>query len=407
MPRVMPMPPRVGMLARWVGEGCGVSRLAPVVLCLGMLLPWMARALEPTTVSVEGVVAITEESEGYLRERALRVALEEAVFEVARLFLSPDSVEFDEERVREALSPRAPSFVLTYRVEGTPRRRISRLDPSVQEYVLGLTATVDAAPVRGELRSLGLLRSAGDRPSVVVYVVAAPPIFSGAGSLLSAFERYVGERLRGEGFVVVEPSLRPGAESRSRSALDLARSVGADLGLDLVVSWTERRLSARVNGGIAEARGTARRARDGFEVASARFDAPAYHPDLDEAFVRAVEAVQVQLLENLIQQLGRNWGAMAQDDEPVTLQLSNVSSYVQIEAVQDRLKNVLGASEARLQGLGPYHAELLVEGPLSAGALQDRLAAVAFDGFRLEPVQVERDRVDLRVVPSEPEEGGP
>jgi len=384
-----------------------MPRLILIVLCVGILLPWTAQALEPTTVSVEGVVAITENSEGYLRERALRVALEQAVFEVARLFLSPDSVEFDEERVREALSPRAPSFVLTYRVEGTPRRRTSRLDPSVKEYVLGLTATVDAAPVRAELRSLGLLRSASDRPSVVVHVVAAPPIFSGAGSLLSAFERYVGERLRDEDFVVVEPALRPGAESRVRSALDLAGGVGADLGLDLVVSWTERRLSARVNGGIAEVRGTARRARDGFEVASARFEAPAYHPDLDEAFVRAVEAVQVQLVENLILQLSRNWGAMAQDDEPVTLQLFNVSSYVQVEAVQDTLRNVLGASGARLQGLGPYHAELLVEGPLSAGALQDRLAAVTFDGFRLEPVRVERDRVDLRVVAPEPAEARP
>jgi len=384
-----------------------VPRLTTVALWLGMLLPWTAQALEPTTVSVEGVVAITEQSEGNLRERALRVALEEAVFEVARRFLSPDSIEFDEERVREALSPRAPSFVLTYRVDGTPQRRVSRLDPSVQEYVLGLTATVDAASVRGELRSAGLLRSSIDRPSVVLHVVTVPPIFPGASSLLSAFERYVGERLREEEFVVVEPALRPGTEPEVRSAAELARGVGADLGLDLVVSWSERRLSERINGGIAEIRATARRARDGSEVASARFDAPAYHADVDEAFVRAVEAVQVQLVENLILQLNRNWDAMAQEDEPVTLQLLNVSSYMQIEAVQTTLKNVLGAAEARIQGFGPYHAELLVEGPLSAGALQDRLAAIVFDGFRLEPVQVERDRVDLRVVPSEPADAGP
>jgi hypothetical protein len=45
---------------------------------------------------------------------------------------------------------------------------------------------------------------------------------------------------------------------------------------------------------------------------------------------------------------------------------------------------------------------LLFEGPLSAGALQDRLAAVAFEGFRLEPVRVRRDRVELRVARREP-----
>ena len=40
-----------------------------------------------------------------------------------------------------------------------------------------------------------------------------------------------------------------------------------------------------------------------------------------------------------------------------------------------------------------------VEISLSPGALQDRLATVLFDGFRLEPVETGRDRVELRVEP--------
>ena len=135
-----------------------MPRVTALAFCVAVLLPWMAEALEPTTVTVDGAVVVTEKTEGNLRERALRVALEEAVFEVARLFQTPDSLEFDEERVREALSPRAPAFVLTYRLDGVPRRRVSRLDPSVEEYVLGRTATVDAAPGLGPELPAGPVR---------------------------------------------------------------------------------------------------------------------------------------------------------------------------------------------------------------------------------------------------------
>jgi hypothetical protein len=65
--------------------------------------------------------------------------------------------------------------------------------------------------------------------------------------------------------------------------------------------------------------------------------------------------------------------------------------------VRKLLSDVLGARKAQIRFLGPRSAELLFEGPLSAGALQERLAAVPFEGFRLEPVQVRRDRVELRV----------
>ena len=110
-----------------------------------------------------------------------------------------------------------------------------------------------------------------------------------------------------------------------------------------------------------------------------------------------VEALEDQLARNLLMQLDRNWRALSPDDAPVYLRLSNVSSYRQIEAVRRLMSDVLGADRAQVLSLGPRSAELVFQGPLSAGALQERLAAVPFDGFRLEPVEVRRDRVELRV----------
>jgi len=178
--------------------------------------------------------------------------------------------------------------------------------------------------------------------------------------------------------------------------------VGADLAVEVRVSWNERSLSAGMVAGVAEARGRAHRAHDGFEVASSHFDAPGYHPTRDEAFVRALEALEDQLAGNLLMQLDRNWTALSPDDAPVFLRLSNVSSYRQVEAVQRLMADVLGARRAQVLALGPRSAELVFQGPLGAGALQERLAAVPFEGFRLEPVEVRRDRVELRVARVDP-----
>ncbi len=373
-----------------------MPRLSPVVLGL-LLLAQTAGAIEPTTVSVEAAVPITAETRGRTRELVFRAALSEAVFEVVRLFASPERLEFEEARVREVLEPRAAAYVLTYTVDSGPSRRRSATDPELEELVLAITATVDAALVRGQIRDLGLLRSSRDRPSVALLVLPGSDSFAGARELLVSFERSMSDRLRDEDFIVLEPALRSGSSGASRGALELARAVGADLAVEIRVAWSERSMSEGLVGGVAEARARAFRAHDGRELASARFNAPAYHPTREEAFVRALDALEEQLSRNLLLQLNRNWAALAPDDAPVYLKLSHVASLREVEAVRKLLSDVLGAREAQIRFLGPRSAELLFEGPLSAGAHQERLAAVPFEGFRLEPVQVRRDRVELRV----------
>ena len=142
------------------------------------------------------------------------------------------------------------------------------------------------------------------------------------------------------------------------------------------------------------------RARDGARLLSSRFDAPAYHDDFEQALLRALEALQAQVADNLILQLDRNWRALARDDGAVVLRLLNVSSFRQVEAVQRQLMDVLGARRADLVEIGPQSAEVRVSSPLSAGALQNRLAAASYQGFELEPVQVGSREVSLRIDPS-------
>jgi hypothetical protein len=375
-----------------------MSRLAYAAALWALLLGTArAEAIEPRTVSAEGVVELEGEAAGNGRDLALKAALVEAALVVARDFVAPEVMEVEEQRIREALEARASGFVMTYRVERFQGPRPSPEDPLKEIFSAQLSATVDAAQVRGAVESVVPLQRSQERPSVVLQVVRRAVQPQDPSAPLDAFEHFLTRRLESEGIVVVDPALRAGGFPASQGFLERARGVGADLAVEIGVRWWGNSRPTGVAAGTVEVRVQAVRVRDGAEIALARFESPAYHEDPDEAFARAVEAVQRQVAENLLLQLGRNWEVLASHEGPVQLRLLNVTSLLEVDEVRKTLRNVLGAEEASLISLAPAIAEIIVRGPLSPGALQDRLVAVAFDDFRLRPVEVSRQLVELRV----------
>jgi len=380
-----------------------VTRLASLALALlGLLLVApVARAMDPVKVTVEGAVPADGKNPSELRDLAFQAALLEAVIEVARGVVDPGRLESEEDDVRARLRARASSFILTYRPE-TPFRRPDPADPSKEQFVLRLNATVDAEQVQKALAELGLTRRSGTQASLAIRVDNAPGSETQDGQFpVGTLESLLTRRFEQEGFVVVSQALRPGSLREPLSAQELARNLGADIGVGVDVRW-RRRVNQRgqVVGGDAEVSVRAVRAEDGVEVAVSRFSAPGFAVGPEEAFQRALDAIEPQLAQNLVLQLERNLGALRADESPVVrVALLDVSGLSQVEAVQKMLLESLGAREARLAELGPRSAELLVNSPLSPGALQDRLAAVEFEGFLLEPVEVRRDRIDFRVSP--------
>ncbi|MEE9279914.1 MAG: hypothetical protein V3V67_07040 [Myxococcota bacterium] len=360
-----------------------------------------AGAAEPITVSVEGVVPV--EGAGSARDRALAEAMVSAVVAASQRFLPAARFEVEESlaELTETLRDSAPRFVLTYRVDGRVFRRAQAENPDLEEAVLPLTATVDGGQLRDFLRERGLVETAGDQLSIALRVTPAvgltPPEALGP---LAGFEQFLLRRLESSGFVVVEPALRPGGHSREDNAVALARSLGADVALDVRVAWYDRFAESRVVGGVVNVRVRALRADDGVEIARSRFEAPGYHEDREEAVVRALEALGEQVAQNVELQLERNWQALTRDQGPVRLHLMDLTSLLQANAVREALSASLDAERVALVALGPGTAEMQVQIALSPGALQDRLAAVLFDGFRLEPVATSRDRIELRVQPT-------
>jgi hypothetical protein len=377
-------------------------RLSVTVRCLA-LAAWLlaatpAFALEPITVTSEGVIAGGSSSQAPPRDAAFRAALVAAVLEAARTLVPPERFELEAERLRAQIEPTAQSFVLTYRVGGPLARRTSPLDPEIQEWVLPVTARIDTVQLRAFLLRSGFVRDAGERPSLVIRVrsvgelASTPPV-----GALSHLARTLRAKLEQQQFVLVEADLRPGEESEPRSALELARGVGADVGLELDVDWRSNPETVGVSGGVAEIRARALRSDDGSELAIARFEAAGYDAVRDEAIARALLALEPQLALNLGLQLERNWQAQTPGERPVELELEAVSSLSQVSAVRRALIGALAAKSAEIRALQPGGATLQVVSSLSAGGLQERLAGLHFDGFALTPVEAGAGRARLRV----------
>jgi len=376
---------RAGCLA----AGCLVS----------LWLAGAARALDPVSVSVNGVVSSTEVGEAAPRDAAYRAGLVAAVLEAARGILGQEKYAVEAEKLHATLAPQAQHFVLTYRIDGALEKRHSPLDPAVEEYSLPITARIDTTQLRAVLVKEGFIHEAGDRPSLALRVhpvgtlAGAPP----AGAL-AHLEASVRKNLQEREFVFVETALRPGGVGEDAPALELARATGADVALDLEVDWRAAAPGASsVPGGVAEVRARAQRSDDGSELAVARFEAAGYHAERDAAVARALEAVAPQVGENLALQLQRNWEAVAAKDAPVELGLDAVTSLEQVLSVRRALLQQLGARRAEVRELFPHGATLQVESSLGPGALQEKLTRVRFDGFGLSPEDAGAGRARLKV----------
>src|SRR5262249_14882662 len=158
----------------------------------------------------------------------LESALQQAVFQVATRFVAPERVALEGEKLRDALRPKAAGFILTYRVDAAPQARRSPQDPSVEQQVLQLTATVDAERLRRLLQELGFGAASGSRPSVAIFEQLVAPRDAGGSPLpvsVAPLREFVARALSEAGFVVVEPALYQGSRVAPANAVELARNL--------------------------------------------------------------------------------------------------------------------------------------------------------------------------------------
>ena len=313
-------------------------------------------------------------------------------------------------RLSAELAPVAGGVILTYRIESGGELREVPDSPDELVYVVSVTATVDARQLRTELQLIGYLRRGPARPSVVIAVRIDSFGEERASDVrLEPLENTLRNELESHGFIVMEPGVLPGTDPRSRTASELARAVGADVAVDVGVRLRRTRVQTHLVGIVAEVSAYAVRVRDGFELAEIRLDTPAYHLNPDEATMRAVDAVREPISRNLRVQLEQNWVALMPEDHPILLVLHGVTRFAQVSAVYGLLEGGAGIEGVELRTVGPGQAEFAISAAPSPGVLQSRLLRAKLPGFRLAPLSVAADRIEvaIREVPLEIPAVGP
>jgi hypothetical protein len=376
------------------------SRSAPIAWIVGVLLlgGLEAGAVEPVQITVEGRAEAKAAELAGARDQALQAAIVEAVVGVARDLVQRPLSEPDVELLRESLAPRAAALILTYRIEPGGALRPIPDEPELYQYVVRVTAAVDASALRRELDRVAFLGGSGGRPSVLVRVRGGSGGRGGRPDVrLEPLERAVRQDLRRHEFVVLDPGVLPGAAPEERTAVELARSAGADVAVDVDVGLRRTGIGRRIVGVVAQVTARAIRVQDGFELARVQMDTPAYHTDPDEAAMRALDAAQEPLARNLRVQLERNWGVLASERGPLSLVVRGVTGFSQVMAVWEFLSNGREVEGVQLRALGPGRAEFSLREAPSSGVLQSRLARAELPGFRLEPLAIAADRLELTV----------
>jgi len=216
------------------------SALGLLALALSCALPARAQRVEPLTVEVEGRVSAAAGAPMPSRDALLGAALLEAVVEASRRMLAPAVFEADQERLRAALEPRARGLVLTFR-SGPAHQQSSDSEPGAVEYLQPVAATVDARRLRTALGEAGWVPLEMTRPSLVLCVSPGGGLDPGQGDApLERLRRFVASELESREFILIESGVRQGAPGCEQGALELARALGADIGVELTVGWREQ-----------------------------------------------------------------------------------------------------------------------------------------------------------------------
>jgi hypothetical protein len=306
---------------------------AALALGLVLLAPGAGRAqrIDPVTVEVEGRVAGPKGGALPARDALLRAALLEAVVEVTRRSLAPAVFEAQQDAIRAALEPKARSFVLTFR--SGPSHQQAALEPGMVEYLQPVAATVDGRRLRSFLAAAGWAPLEATRPSLVLCIspqAGLPPGDEGDAPV-ERLRRFVAGELEAREFILIEPGVREGAPGCELGALGLARALGADIGIELAVSSrSQPGGGTSPRSAIAEVVLHGQRAVDGSELALGRFEGVGHHDAPSEALTRALEAIQPQVVDNLVLQLGRNWQEIASAVGPIELVLVGVTGLAQV-----------------------------------------------------------------------------
>jgi hypothetical protein len=143
------------------------TRAQRITLCLvfslALLCPAVAACLETEIVEAEGLAAIRNNNHAQAREQAISLALRGALEKVLSSAFSPKILAAGKSVITDRVYPVTERYILSYRIV-----REAEQDGA---YAVRIAATVDAGTLKGDLRSLGVLRGQSEERTGPGYAI--------------------------------------------------------------------------------------------------------------------------------------------------------------------------------------------------------------------------------------------
>ncbi len=358
-------------------------------------------------VTAEGVAAIIRNNSAAARDKALDDALRRAVEQAVGTFVSTDSMTERYRVIHDTILAQSAGYVKNYRV--LTEKQQGNL------YRIKIHAEVGRTSLRSDLQALGLLQVLAEKPKVMIIIEekVAGMFGTNAWESIGQAESTLNEEFIAKGFNVVDSQTIKANIPRERALRILsgdnqaAAAAGLQAGTQLVV--VGQAMSKNAGGRIMDStlqslqavvQVRVVRTDDGVVIGSRSSRGASAHIDEMQGGTMAIENASKTLASALIQDIQEKWrGESYGQSRQISITIAGLVSYRHLMAVVQFLqKEMQGVKNLHQRSFILGNAELMLDYTGKSSHIAQELATRKFTGFRLEPLSVTLNRLDVKAV---------
>ncbi len=379
-------------------------------LCAAMVFcGWLpaAQGAEVEFVQAQGVAAILNGNQAVARDKALDDALRRAVEQAVGTVVTSDTMTERYRVIHDQILSQTSGYI----------RRYSILSETAEDtlYRVNIRAEVGKTNLMSDLKALGMLQVLAEKPKIMLVIEekVAGLFGTSAWESIGQTETSMIEQFVNSGFTVVDPQVVKANISKDEAIKILtgndqaAAVAGLNVGAQIVI--TGKAFSKNAGGrilntqmqslqGVVQARAVR---TDDAQVISARSGrAGKVHLDEVQGGTLALESAGKKVAQLLIEDIIKKWrGETYGREREVTITLSGLVSYRHLVAIKTFLqKEMQGVKGVHQRSFLAGSAELSLDYSGKSSNIADELANRKFQGFRIEPLQVTLNQLDLKIV---------
>lgn len=355
-------------------------------------------------IESEGTGTIVQNDTASARDSALNDALRRAVEQAVGMFISSQTIVENFTVIDDTIYSRSQGYISKYSI--TDEKSEGTL------YRVKVKAGVRVGTIKNDLSALGLLMTRKGMPRLMVIITeravgGEEAAFRWDPAAPSVAEEVIQSVFMKDGFTFVDKASLAKLQKVEDADIsdDMARSIGGEVGAELVIAGSATAKSAgsvaatAMKSYQATVTGRAIRTDTGMVIASATDSAASVHIEDTAGAADAIRKASEKLAANLKSQIIAKWQSEVASVTMVSMTVRGINTYPDFVLFKSVLKSeVRGVREIYQRSMKTGEAKIDVEVQGNAQLLADTLAARRFDGFSVDITNVTENHIELNLI---------